>query len=176
MSQMTQYLGGTTGLFTKTSDSFTRPVTVAIPRVAHPPLPVSLQSGDTKRATSANLPLLRLQSSERKFIIMSRETEPVRRSFRRHGSCTFTEVARLVPSGTGKARTLHQRLGQGAVERHGTWSGALSTDAIDIHSHRMVLVLVIATIAITLLMLVIVSTAITILIVGTLFVGAARRD
>ena len=30
---------------------------------------------------------------------MSREIEPLRRSFCRHGSCTFTEVARLVPSG-----------------------------------------------------------------------------
>ena len=45
-----------------------------------------------------NIPLLRLQSSEGKFT-MSREIEPVRRSFRRHGSCTFTEVAHLVPSG-----------------------------------------------------------------------------
>ena len=55
-------------------------------------------SGGTKRATSVNMPLLRLQSSEWKFI-MSREIEPVRRSFCRHGSCTFTGVALLVPSG-----------------------------------------------------------------------------
>ena len=45
------------------------------------------------------MPLLRLQSSERKFT-MSREIEPVRRSFRRRRSCTFTEVARWVPSGS----------------------------------------------------------------------------
>ena len=55
-------------------------------------------SGGTKRATSANMPPLRLQSSEGKFT-MSREIEPVRRSFRRSGSCTLTEVERLVPSG-----------------------------------------------------------------------------
>ena len=30
---------------------------------------------------------------------MSREIDPVRRSFRRRGSCAFTEVARLAPSG-----------------------------------------------------------------------------
>ena len=40
--------------------------------------------------------LLHLQSSEGK-LTMSRETEPVCRSFCRHGSGTFTEVARLVP-------------------------------------------------------------------------------
>ena len=51
--------------------------------------------GGTKRATSVNMPLLRLQSSEGKFA-MSREIEPVRRSFCRRGSGTFTEVARLV--------------------------------------------------------------------------------
>ena len=56
------------------------------------------QSGGTKRATSMNRPLLRLQSSEGEFT-MSRKIEPVRRSFCRHGSCTFTELARLVPSG-----------------------------------------------------------------------------
>ena len=55
--------------------------------------------GGTERATSVNTPLLQLQSSEGKFK-MSREIEPVRRSFCRHGSCTFTEVARLVPSGS----------------------------------------------------------------------------
>ena len=61
-------------------------------------------SGGTKRATSVNIPLLRLQSSEGKFT-MSCEIEPVCRSFCRHGSCTFTQVARLVPSGTyAKAR------------------------------------------------------------------------
>ena len=37
----------------------------------------------------------------------SREIEPVRRSFRRHGSCTFTEVARLVPSGTVHIDIIH---------------------------------------------------------------------
>ena len=47
---------------------------------------------------SVNMPLPRLQSSEGKFN-MSHEIESVRRSFRRHGSCTFTEVARLLPSG-----------------------------------------------------------------------------
>ena len=41
-----------------------------------------------------------LQISEGKFT-MSPEIEPVRRSFRRHGSRTFAEVARLVPSGQG---------------------------------------------------------------------------
>ena len=55
-------------------------------------------SGGTECATSANEPLLRLQSSEGKFTT-SREVELVRRSFRRHGSCTFSEVALLVPSG-----------------------------------------------------------------------------
>ena len=48
--------------------------------------------------TSVNTPLPRLQSSEGKFT-MSREIEPVRRSFCRHGSCTFKEVARLMLSG-----------------------------------------------------------------------------
>ena len=57
----------------------------------------STPSGGTKRATSVNMPLLRLQSSEK--FTMSREIEPAHGSFRRHGSCTFTEVARLVPSG-----------------------------------------------------------------------------
>ena len=47
-----------------------------------------MKSGGTKRATRVNMPLLRLQSSEGKFT-MSREIEPVRRSFRRHGSGTF---------------------------------------------------------------------------------------
>ena len=55
-------------------------------------------SGGTKRATFVNAPLLRLQSSEGKFT-MSHEIEPVRRSLRRSRSCTFMEVARLVPSG-----------------------------------------------------------------------------
>ena len=51
-----------------------------------------------------NMPLLRLQSSEAKFT-KSREIEPVRRSFCRHGSRTFTEVACLVPSSrTGRGR------------------------------------------------------------------------
>ena len=63
--------------------------------VMHPPLPSPCR---TKRATSFNMSLLRMQSSEGKFT-MSREIEPVRRSFCRRGSCTFTEVARLVPSG-----------------------------------------------------------------------------
>ena len=47
-------------------------------------------SGGTKRATSANMPRLHLQSSEGKFT-MSLEIEPVRRSFCRHGSCTFLQ-------------------------------------------------------------------------------------
>ena len=47
-----------------------------------------------------HMQLLRLQSSEGKFT-MSREIEPGRRSFRRHRSCTFTEVARSVPSRSG---------------------------------------------------------------------------
>ena len=42
--------------------------------------------------------LLRLQSSEGK-LTTSREIQPIRRSVCVHGSCTFTEVARLVPSG-----------------------------------------------------------------------------
>ena len=58
-------------------------------------------SGGTKRATSKNVPLLRLQSSEGKFT-MSREIEPIRRSFCRRRSRAFTEVASLVPSGLGK--------------------------------------------------------------------------
>ena len=59
------------------------------------------------------MPLLRLQSSEGKFTT-SREIEPVRRSFRRHGSCTFTEVARLVPSGNCKHPSEPSRAGLGA--------------------------------------------------------------
>ena len=52
-------------------------------------------SGGTKRATSTvNAPFPRLQSSEGKFE-MSREIEPVRRSFFRSGSRALTEVARL---------------------------------------------------------------------------------
>ena len=63
------------------------------PEIANAP------SGGTKRATSESTPLLRLQSTEGKFTT-SHEIEPVRRSFRRHGSSTFAEVARLVPSGS----------------------------------------------------------------------------
>ena len=55
-------------------------------------------SGGTKRATSINTPLLRLQSSEGK-LTMPREIEPVRRSFHGRRSCAFTEVARLALSG-----------------------------------------------------------------------------
>ena len=44
------------------------------------------------------MPPLRLQSSKGK-LTMSCEIEPVRRPFCRQGSCTFTEVARLAPSG-----------------------------------------------------------------------------
>ena len=55
------------------------------------------------RATSVNMTLLRLQNSEEQ-ITMSCDIEPVRRSFCRHGSCTFTEVTRLVPSGKRQAR------------------------------------------------------------------------
>ena len=40
-----------------------------------------------------------------KFTV-SCEIEPVRRSYRRRGSCTFTEVARLVPSGLIKELSL----------------------------------------------------------------------
>ena len=72
-------------------------------------------SGGTKRATFVNMPLLRLQSSEGKFT-MCREIEPVRRPICRHGSCTFTEVARLVPSGPRA-----ERKGE-VVPRPGRWS------------------------------------------------------
>ena len=51
---------------------------------------------------------LRLQSSEGKFT-MSREIEPVRRSFCKHGSCMFTEVARVVPSGQLGGTKPHRR-------------------------------------------------------------------
>ena len=44
--------------------------------------------GGAKHATSVQMPLLRLRSSEGKCAV-SREIEPVRRSFRRRGSCTF---------------------------------------------------------------------------------------
>ena len=44
-----------------------------------------------QRASSVNMPLLRLQSSEGRFT-RSREIEPVRRSFCRRRSCTFAEV------------------------------------------------------------------------------------
>ena len=54
-------------------------------------------SGRTKRATTVDIPLPRLQSSEGKYTT-SREIETVHRSFRRRRSCTVTEVARLVPS------------------------------------------------------------------------------
>ncbi len=47
----------------------------------------------------------RLQSSEGKFT-MSREIEPVRRSFCRHGSCTFTEITRVVPSSKPNKRNI----------------------------------------------------------------------
>ena len=67
-------------------------------KVRHLPCQVAQYSGGTERATSVNTSLLRLQSSEGKFTT-SREIEPVRRSFRRRRSCTFTEAARLVPSG-----------------------------------------------------------------------------
>ena len=61
-------------------------------------------SGGPRRAASVNVPLLRLQSSEGKFA-SSREIGPVRRrSYCRHGSCTFTEVARLVHSGLVSSR------------------------------------------------------------------------
>ena len=57
-------------------------------------------SGSTKCATFVNMtPLLRPQSSEGKFNAVSRGIEPVRRSLRRRGSRTLTEVARLAPSG-----------------------------------------------------------------------------
>ena len=75
------------------------------------------QSGGAKRATSVNVTPLHLQSSERKFK-MTRELEPVRRSFCRHGSCTFTEVARLVHSGISESRFLgHWVHGQRASPR-----------------------------------------------------------
>ena len=51
-----------------------------------------------------NMPLLRLQRTEGECT-MSREIEPVRRSLCRHGSCMFTEVAHLVPSGRARERT-----------------------------------------------------------------------
>ena len=76
--------------------------------------------GGTKRATSVNTPLLRLQSSEARKIkttknvcvcraprpektifrrpAMSKNIELVRRSFRRRGSCTLAEAGRLVHS------------------------------------------------------------------------------
>ena len=65
-----------------------------------------LASGGTKCATSGNTPLLRPQSSGGKFTT-SLEIEPVCRSFCRHGSRTFTEVARLVPSGPTYPKSLH---------------------------------------------------------------------
>ena len=61
-------------------------------------MPLRHQSaGGTKHATSANVPLLRPRSSEGKFAAYH-EVEPVRRSLRRLGSGTSTEVARLAPS------------------------------------------------------------------------------
>ena len=75
------------------------------PRARGQSLFLESMSGSTRRATSANMPLLRLQSSEGKFTT-SREIEPVRRSFRRRRSCTLTEVARLVPS--GYVRPIHE--------------------------------------------------------------------
>ena len=51
-------------------------------------------SGGATCATSVNMPRLRLQSSDG-IITLYREVEPVRRSFCRHGSCTFTEVGTL---------------------------------------------------------------------------------
>ena len=62
------------------------------------------RSGGTKRATSVNVPLLRLRSSEGKFT-MSREMKPVRRSFCRHGSCTIT--------GSGTSGAFWPELGSG---------------------------------------------------------------
>ena len=65
-------------------------------------MPLAFPCG-TKRATSENMPLLRLQSSEGKFT-MSCEIEPVHRSVCGHGSFTFTEVARLVPAFRSRPR------------------------------------------------------------------------
>ena len=72
-------------------------------RIPHLRIKIMLESNPLKptilvRRLAVNMPLLRLQSSEENFT-MSCDIEPVRRSFCRHGSCTFTEVARLVPSG-----------------------------------------------------------------------------
>ena len=67
---------------------------------------IYIYTGFVRRRQTCYLPnvlRLRLQSSEWKFTT-SREIEPVRRSFRRRRSCTFTEVARLVPSGFNRQR------------------------------------------------------------------------
>ena len=60
----------------------------------------SFVPGGTRCATSVNMPLQRLQSSARKFK-MSREIEPVCRSFGRRRSCTFTAL----PSRASDARS-----------------------------------------------------------------------
>ena len=48
---------------------------------------------------------------------MTRKIEPVRRSLRRHGSRTFTEVARLVPSGSRSVREKPRRWSRWRVRR-----------------------------------------------------------
>ena len=62
---------------------------------SHAPGRLTHLSGGTEHATSANVPLLHLQSSEGQ--LTSREIEPERRSFCGRRSCTFTEVACSVP-------------------------------------------------------------------------------
>ena len=54
--------------------------------------------GGAKRATSVNSAASAPAELGGESPV-SLEIEPVRRSFCRHGSCTFTEVARLVPYG-----------------------------------------------------------------------------
>ena len=72
--------------------------TLSTASYAQAPLSLFCVSGGTKLDTSVSVPLLRLQSSEGKFTT-SLEIEPVRRSLCRRRSCTFTDAARLVPSG-----------------------------------------------------------------------------
>ena len=91
---------------------------------ASPPPPRSSgESGGTKRATSANMPLLRLQSSEGKFT-MSREIGQYA------GPSAGTEVARFYGSGTLGAfwagrpeeSSSRSRSARRATRRGGRWS------------------------------------------------------
>ena len=74
-------------------------------------------SGGTKRGTSVNMPLLRLRSSDSKLQVQCLANRARTRVLLQAQSCTFTEVARLVPSGIYiKWLPFSVRLGQDGCE------------------------------------------------------------